>query len=131
MQLLVRTSLVALLVGAVAAPLVAQDIRPLSTGPERTGFWWGFGVGGGSAKLDCTGCGDSDNGGAGWSSIGPVSMLPSSRTGPCAVNNKPPPLTAHEKGCASAGSPQSITSFIKQAQRRRRAPARSQTPLAS
>ena len=56
MDLFVRSSLVALLVGTVAAPLAAQDIRPLSSGPERSGFWWGIGLGAAKVKIKCSGC---------------------------------------------------------------------------
>ncbi|MEP6745820.1 MAG: hypothetical protein ABJB33_10030 [Gemmatimonadota bacterium] len=52
----VRSALVVLLLGAVAAPLAAQDIRPISRGPERAGFWWGFGLGAASTKVECDGC---------------------------------------------------------------------------
>ncbi len=60
MRLFVRSSLVALLVGAVAAPLAAQDIRAISSGPERSGFWWGLGLGGGRADVKCDICPDVD-----------------------------------------------------------------------
>jgi hypothetical protein len=56
----VRGLIVALLVGAVAAPLAAQDIRPLSNGPSREGFFLGLGLAGGQFDADCSSCGDAD-----------------------------------------------------------------------
>lgn len=45
--------------------------------------------------------------------MGPVSMLPSGRTGPWAVNSIwPLALTAQEKGCLSGGSPTSMICFM-------------------
>lgn len=60
MHKFIRSSLVALLLGALTAPLAAQDIRPYSAGPERAGFWWGFGLGAGKADVKCDVCPDVD-----------------------------------------------------------------------
>lgn len=61
MRNVVRSALVALLIGTLTVPLAAQDIRPLSSGPERSGFWWGIGLGAASVKADCDGCASVDN----------------------------------------------------------------------
>lgn len=60
MRNLVRATLVmlfTLFVAGAAAPLTAQDIRPLGSA-SRQGFWWGLGLGIANAKLDCdqSGC---------------------------------------------------------------------------
>jgi hypothetical protein len=60
MRSFVRNTVVALLLSAIAAPLMAQDIHPMSSGPERAGFWWGFGLGGAQAKLQCPDCSGPD-----------------------------------------------------------------------
>lgn len=60
MRKFVRSVLCLLLVGAVAAPLRAQDIRPLGRS-TRAGFWWGVGLGAASAKVKCNSCGSIDN----------------------------------------------------------------------
>lgn len=71
MRNVVRSALVVLLLGAPTAPLAAQDIGPMSSGPERSGFFFGLGFGGGSARLDCNICdNEPDNGGAGWLTVG-------------------------------------------------------------
>lgn len=70
MQRLVRGILVTLLLGATA-PLAAQEIRPLSRGPERQGFFLGLGGGAGSSRVECDLCSDdTERGGAGWFTIG-------------------------------------------------------------
>jgi hypothetical protein len=56
----VRNAVVALLLSAIAVPLMAQDIHPMSSGPQRAGFWWGFGLGAGQADVKCEGCTDVD-----------------------------------------------------------------------
>ena len=48
-------SLLLLLVLAGAAPLAAQEIRPLDR-PIREGFWWGLGLGVANAKVSCDSC---------------------------------------------------------------------------
>lgn len=60
MHTFIRSTLVALLLGAVTAPLMAQDIRAISSGPERAGFWWGLGLGGGKADVKCDICTNVD-----------------------------------------------------------------------
>ena len=60
MRMFIRSTLVALLLGAVTAPLMAQDIRAISSGPQRAGFWWGLGLGGGRADVKCDGCPNVD-----------------------------------------------------------------------
>ena len=60
MRTLIRSTLVALLLGAVTAPLVAQDIRAISSGAERSGFWWGLGLGAAQADVTCDGCPNVD-----------------------------------------------------------------------
>jgi hypothetical protein len=60
MRPFVRNTVVALLLTAVAAPLAAQDIRPMSSGPQRAGFWWGIGLGSAQADVKCPGCIDVD-----------------------------------------------------------------------
>lgn len=59
MRALIRSTLVVLL-SAAAAPLGAQDIRAISSGPERAGFWWGIGFGAARADAKCEGCPDFD-----------------------------------------------------------------------
>ncbi len=60
MRNLVRGILLTLLVAGAVAPLHAQDIRSLSDGPSRRGFWLGLGVAGGQYDADCANCGSSD-----------------------------------------------------------------------
>lgn len=60
MRTFIRSTFVALLLGAVTVPLVAQDIRAISSGPERAGFWWGLGLGGGQADVKCDICPNVD-----------------------------------------------------------------------
>lgn len=60
MHKVMRSSLVALLLGVAAAPLAAQDIRPYSAGPERAGFWWGIGLGAAKADYKCPTCTNVD-----------------------------------------------------------------------
>jgi hypothetical protein len=62
MRTFVRNAAVALLLSAIAAPLMAQDIRPMSSGPQRDGFWWGVGLGAAQGTLDCdnTACDNFD-----------------------------------------------------------------------
>ena len=52
MRNLVRATLFLLFAAAFAAPLSAQDIRPLG-GAARQGFWWGIGLGAAQGNLDC------------------------------------------------------------------------------
>lgn len=59
MRTAVRSILFLLLVGAAAAPLAAQDIRPLHSS-SRSGFWWGLGLGAARTKLECSGCTNPD-----------------------------------------------------------------------
>lgn len=51
-----RTILLLSALAAVASPLAAQD-QPMSRN-TRQGFWIGFGLGAGSAGIDCNGCSD-------------------------------------------------------------------------
>jgi len=60
MRTLIRSTLVALLLGAVTAPLMAQDIRAISSGPSRAGFWWGLGLAAAQADAKCDGCPNFD-----------------------------------------------------------------------
>lgn len=60
MRTFIRSTLVALLLGAVTAPLMAQDIRAISSGPERAGFWWGLGLGLAQADVKCPSCPNVD-----------------------------------------------------------------------
>lgn len=60
MRTLVRATLLTLLVVGGFAPLAAQDIRPLSNGPSRHGFWLGLGLAGGQFDADCDNCGPAD-----------------------------------------------------------------------
>ncbi len=54
-----------LLFGVLAAPALAQETQP------RQGFGISFGLGGGSAGIDCDGCGsDRDTGGSGYLRLG-------------------------------------------------------------
>lgn len=71
MPTFVRSLLVTLLIGALATPATAQEIRRISNGPERHGFFLGLGGGAGSARIECDLCSDeTKQGGAGWFTIG-------------------------------------------------------------
>lgn len=60
MKLFVRSALTALVLGALAAPVAAQQITQASDGPPRKGFYIGLGLAGASVSADCSGCGDAD-----------------------------------------------------------------------
>jgi hypothetical protein len=60
MKLFARSALVALALGALGAPLAAQDITPASDGPARQGFFLGLGVAGGQFDNECDICADAD-----------------------------------------------------------------------
>lgn len=60
MRNLVRVTLVALLAATLTAPLAAQDIRRISDGPSRKGFWLGLGVAGGQYDNECDLCNNAD-----------------------------------------------------------------------
>jgi hypothetical protein len=60
MRTFVRNAVVALLLSAITAPLMAQDIHAISSGPQRAGFWWGLGLGAAQADVKCPACIDVD-----------------------------------------------------------------------
>lgn len=55
MSRLSRIALSALLAVAAAAPLAAQEIKPLPSS-GRAGFWWGLGLGAALTDVTCDGC---------------------------------------------------------------------------
>lgn len=63
MKLFVRSALVALTLGALAAPLAAQNITAADEGPPRKGFYLGLGLAGASVSADCKNCGDASGAG--------------------------------------------------------------------
>src|SRR5437868_4176869 len=60
MRTFVRDTVVALMLSAIAAPVMAQDIHAISGGPERAGFWWGLGLGAAQADIKCPTCSNVD-----------------------------------------------------------------------
>lgn len=58
MKLFVRAAFAALALGLWAAPSAAQDIKPMSDGPARQGFFIGLGLAGAKVSADCDGCAD-------------------------------------------------------------------------
>lgn len=56
MKLFARTVLVVFALGALGAPVAAQQITAADDGPARKGFYIGLGLAGASFKADCDGC---------------------------------------------------------------------------